>query len=207
MRSLLVGVILVVGFCPFMILSYPAIPFWLAELVLKDQLLSLWGSPCILFIAFFLLLLLFILCVQFLLVWFIYMLVFLLLFILYGTLLVAWTWVAISIHILRKFSAIISSNIFSCQFLLSSSSVMLMIQMLGPLTLTQKSLRLFTFKKKKICLLYSTLLHLFPYSTFLLTYLFFWLSYSSAGSFQSVFDLLLFCSLLTDYSLFLLDLY
>lgn len=72
------------------------------------------------------------------------------------TLLVAWTWVAISIHILKKFSAIISSNIFSCQLLLSSSSVTLMIQMLGPLTLTQKSLRLFTLQKEKNLLLYSS---------------------------------------------------
>ena len=35
----------------------PAIPFWPEEFLLKDQLLSLWGSPCGLLVAFPLLLL------------------------------------------------------------------------------------------------------------------------------------------------------
>ena len=38
-------------------------------------------------------------------------------FILCGTLCVSWTWVIISLPILRKFSTIISSSIFSCHFL------------------------------------------------------------------------------------------
>ena len=42
-------------------------------------------------------------------------------FILFGTLWVSWTWVAISFPILGKFSAIISSSIFSWPFFLSSS--------------------------------------------------------------------------------------
>ena len=42
--------------------------------------------------------------------------VFLLGFILYGTLYTSWTWLTISFSILRKFSTIISSNIFSVPF-------------------------------------------------------------------------------------------
>ena len=67
--------------------------------------------------------------------------VFHLVFILFGTLWVSWTWVAISFPILGKFSTIITSNIFSCPFFLSSSEIP-MIQMLGHLTLSQRSLRL-----------------------------------------------------------------
>ena len=51
-------------------------------------------------------------------------------FILFGTLWVSWSWVAISFPILGKFSAIISSSIFSWPFFLSSSGTP-MIQMLG----------------------------------------------------------------------------
>ena len=51
---------------------------------------------------------------------------FLLGFILYGTLCTSWTWVAISFPMLGKFSAIISSNIFSGPFSLS-------LLLLGPL--------------------------------------------------------------------------
>ena len=43
-------------------------------------------------------------------------------FILFGTLWVSWAWVAISFPILGKFSAIISSSIFSGPFSLSSPS-------------------------------------------------------------------------------------
>ena len=42
---------------------YPAIPFWLAEFLLKDQLLKVWGFPCMLFVASPLLLLIFFICV------------------------------------------------------------------------------------------------------------------------------------------------
>ena len=38
-------------------------PFWSEEFLLKDQLLSLWESPCVLFFVFPLLLLIFVLCV------------------------------------------------------------------------------------------------------------------------------------------------
>ena len=60
-------------------------------------------------------------------------------FILSWTLWVSWTWVAISFPILGKFS-----TIFSCPLFLSSSGTP-MSQMLGHLTLSQRSLRLSSF--------------------------------------------------------------
>ena len=48
--------------------------------------------------------------------------VFLLGFILYGTLCASWTWVPVSFPMFVKFSTIISSNIFSGPFCLSSPS-------------------------------------------------------------------------------------
>ena len=62
-------------------------------------------------------------------------------FILFGT---RWTWVIISFPILGKFFTIISSSIFSWSFFLSSSRTS-MIQALGHLTLSQRSLRLSSF--------------------------------------------------------------
>ena len=66
-------------------------------------------------------------------------------FILFGTLWVSWTWVIVSFPTLGKFSTIISSSIFSWSFFLSSSSGTPMVQMLGHLTLSQRSLRLSSF--------------------------------------------------------------
>ena len=63
-------------------------------------------------------------------------------FILFGILWVSWTWVAISLAILGKFSTVISSSIFSWPLFLSSSSGTPMIRMLGRLTLSWMSLRL-----------------------------------------------------------------
>ena len=65
-------------------------------------------------------------------------------FFLFGTLWVSWTWVAISFSILRKFSTIISSSIFSWPVFLSSSGT-LIVQRLGHLTFSQRSLRLSSF--------------------------------------------------------------
>src|SRR5574341_170991 len=70
--------------------------------------------------------------------------VFLLGFIRFGTLWVSWTWVIILFPILGKFSTIISSSIFSWSFFLSSSGTPV-IQMLGHLTLSWRSLRLSSF--------------------------------------------------------------
>ena len=85
--------------------------------------------------------------------------VFCLRFILLGTLWVSWTWVAISFPILGKFSTIISSSICSWPFFLSSFSGILMTQMLGHLTLSQRPLRLSSF----LLITFSFFLfHLFP---------------------------------------------
>jgi len=60
MRSLLDTVILVAGFSLSSLKVFPAIPLWPGEFLLKDQLQSLCGSPCVLFVAFLLLLLIFV---------------------------------------------------------------------------------------------------------------------------------------------------
>ena len=77
-------------------------------------------------------------------------------FTLFGALWVSWTWVIISFPILGNFSTIISSSIFSWLFFLSSSGTP-MIQMLGCLTLSRRSLRLSSL----LLILFSSLLHLF----------------------------------------------
>ena len=108
-------------------------------------------------------------------------------FILFGTLWVSWTWVIISFPILGKFSAIISSRTFSWSFFLSSSSGTPMIQMLGRLTLSQRSLRLSSFLLIRFSFF---LIHLFL-SFYLLPHLsYLLLRYSTVGSLQSVFDLI-----------------
>ena len=68
---------------------------------------------------------------------------FLLGFILNGTLCASWTWLTISFSILGKLSSIISSKIFSCPFIFSSSPGTPIIRMLVHLILSQRSLRLF----------------------------------------------------------------
>ena len=153
---------------------------------MKDQLLSLWGSPCGLIVVCFSLAAFNIcsLCLIFINLINMCLGVFCLGFILFGTLWVSWTWVAISFPILGKFSTIISSSIFSWSFFLSSSGTP-MIQMLGHFTLSQRSLRLSSF----LLILFSSLLHLFPPSIFHLTYPIFCLSYSTVASLQSAFDL------------------
>ena len=112
-------------------------------------------------------------------------------FILFGTLWVYWTWVTISFPIGGKFSTIISSGIFSWSVFLSSSRTT-MIQMLGCLTLFQRSLRLSSFLLILFFFLFSSLLHLFlpfyllPLLSYLLPPLFY------CCFLQSIFDLRVF---------------
>ena len=109
-------------------------------------------------------------------------------FILLGALWVSLTSVTISFPILRKFSTIISSSIFSWPFFLSSSSGTPMIQILWCFILSQRSLRLSSF----LLILFSFLPLCFIYfhhSIFHLTYPIFCLSYFTVGSLQDVFDL------------------
>ena len=52
MRALLGRVLLVVGFYLSSLHIYCATPFWPAEFLLKNQLTTLWGFPCMLFVNF-----------------------------------------------------------------------------------------------------------------------------------------------------------
>ena len=111
-----------------------------------DQLLSLLEFLCVLFVFFSLAAFnICSLCLIFVNLISMCLGVFCLGFILFGTLWFYWTWVAISFPILGKFSVIISSSIFLWPFFLSSSSGTPMIQMLGHLTLSHRSLRLSSF--------------------------------------------------------------
>ena len=94
------------------------------------------------------------------------------------------------------------SSITSWPFFLSSFATPV-IRMLGHLTLSQRSLTLSSFLLMlffffPLCFIY------FQHSIFHLTYPIFCLSYSTVGSLQSVFDLLLHYTLLIDSFLFLL---
>ena len=99
-------------------------------------------------------------------------------FMLFGTLMVSWTWVAISFPILGKFSTTISSSIFSWPFFLSSSCGTLMIRMLGHLSLSQRSVRLSSFLL--IFFPFTSCLHLFlpfcllPHVSYILPQLFYY---------------------------------
>ena len=64
-------------------------------------------------------------------------------FILYGTLCASWTWVSVSLLMLEKFPAIISSNIFSGCFSLSPPSGTSLMWMLVCSMLSQRSPRHF----------------------------------------------------------------
>ena len=155
MRSLLGIVIWVVGFSLSSLQVCPAIPLWPEECLLKNQQLSLWGSPiCCFSLAAFNI---YSLCLIFISLINMCLWVFHLGFILFVTLWVSWTWVAISFPTVGKFSTIISSSIFSWPFFLSSSGNP-MVRMLGCLTLSQRSLRFSSFL---LILFFSFLLHLF----------------------------------------------
>ena len=102
---------------------------------------------------------------------------------LYGTLCSSWTWVAISFPMLGKFSTIISSNVFSGPFCLSSPSGTPIMQMLLCLMLSQRSLRLFSFFFFHSFFFILFCSRDFHHSVFQVTFLFFCLSYSSIDSF------------------------
>ena len=125
-------------FSPFSTLNIFCLSLWPAEFLLKDQLLSIWGFPCMLLVASPLLILS--LCLTFVSLISMCLGVFLLGFILYGTLCLMD--LIISFSMLGKFSTIISSKIFSYPFIFSSSSGSPIIQILVHLMWSQRSLRL-----------------------------------------------------------------
>ena len=57
MISLLASVFLVADISLSSLEIYCGAPFWPAEFLLKNQLIALWGFPCMLFVAFLLVLL------------------------------------------------------------------------------------------------------------------------------------------------------
>ena len=155
-----------------------------------DQLFSLWESLCMFFVVSPLLLLIFFsLCLIFGNLINRCLGVFCLGFILFGTLWVSWTWVAISFPILGKFSAIISSSIFSWTFHFvfffwdsygSNFGVFHIVPEFPEVVLISFDY-LFFFP---LCFIY------FHYFIFYLTYPIFCLCCSTLGSLQSVFDLI-----------------
>ena len=87
------------------------------------KLLSIWGFPCMLLVAFPLLLLIFFfVCLVFVSLISMYLGVIVLGFIPYGTLCASWTCLVISFSMLGEFSTIISAKVCSHPFFLSSSS-------------------------------------------------------------------------------------
>ena len=116
-------IVLVVGFSFSLPVIYHAIPFWLVEFQLRNQLIMLWEFSYMLFV-FFSLVAFNILC----------------LFLIFIS--ASRTWMNISFPMLGEFLAIMSSNIFLGPFSLSSPSGTPLMQILVHLMLPQKSLRL-----------------------------------------------------------------
>ena len=114
LKKILLGrVFLVVGSSLSSLWIYHAIPFWLVEFLLRNQLIAWWTFACMLFVIFPLLLLLFYLSLIFVSLITVCVSVFLCGFILPEILCTSWTWLTISFPTLGKFLAIISSNVFS----------------------------------------------------------------------------------------------
>ena len=84
-------VILVIDFPLSVLKIYPASPFWPAEFLLKDQLLSVWGSLVCYLLLLFAPFNILSLCLVFVSLISMCLGVFLLVFILYGTLPASWT--------------------------------------------------------------------------------------------------------------------
>ena len=195
-RSYVDRVFLVIGFSFSSLYKY-SWHFLLVEIFLsKYQVLALWASVA--YVAFPLLLLSFVLCIYFFLVWLICVLMSFSLYLSCIRLSASWTLVAISFPILGKF-LVISSNTFSWPFLLSSGTPI--IWMLGCFMWSQRSLRLSSFFT---LFLYSSLLQLLPafyvsahLSILLPQLLDCWFPL------EHFYSQLLHCSLLTIYSLIL----
>ena len=185
MRVLLDRVFLVVVSSLFSLYIYHAIPFWLVEFLLINQLITLWEFPyrwsssladfnilslSLIFVS------LIAMCLS----------VFLLGYILPGILL------PVSFSMLGKFSAIIFSNIFSGSLYLSSPLGTPIMQMLVHSLLSQRSLGLSSFFFS-FFFLYSVLHH-FHHSVFQVTYPFFCFSYSTTDC-SFLFFFFFFCSL------------
>ena len=142
MKSLLGRVILVGGFFPFITSSILChSPFWPAEFLLKNLLIILLCVICFFSITAFSIFSLSLILVNLITVsWGVPPCIH---FIWYSCFLDLSKWFLS--HVREKFLAIISSNIFSVPFSLSSPSGTLIIRMLVHLTLSQSSLRLSSF--------------------------------------------------------------
>ena len=126
MRVLLGRISLIVGSSLSSFQIYHAIPFWLVKFLFRNPLATFWEFPCMLFVIFPLLLLIFYQSLIFVCLITMCLSVFLLGFFLPGILCASWTWLTISHPTLGKFSTIISSNIFlgpSSLFLLGPSNM------------------------------------------------------------------------------------
>ena len=148
-------------------------PFLPAEFLVKNPLITLWGFPCMLFVAFPLLVNPFSLSLIFVNLITMCLSMLLLGLILPGTQWASWIWLTASLPMLGKFSAIMSSNIFSGPFSLFSPSGTPIMWMLVHLILSQRCLKLSSFI---FFLLFRG--SDFYHSVFQLTYLFFCLIYS-----------------------------
>ena len=144
MRVLLDRVFLVVVSSVFSLSIYQAVPFWLVEFLLINQLITWWEFPYrwSSSLADFHILSLPLIFVRLITM---SLIVFLLGFILPGTLCASRTWLTLSFSTLRAFSAIISSNTFSGSLSLSSSLGTPIMRMLVHWLWFQRSLRLTSF--------------------------------------------------------------
>jgi len=171
MRDLLGRVFLVVGSSFSSLQIHHAIPFWLVEFVLRNQLITLY---VIYHFPLFLIFYLFNLC------WLDYCISQCVPHWVPGTLCTSWTWLTIFFSILGEFSTITSLNNFSSPFFLSLSSFWDPYNgRLECLMLSQRSLRLF-FHYFFYNLFCGSDFHHFAFQV---TYLFFCLSYSAIESF------------------------
>ena len=165
---------------------YSAILFWPTEFLVKGQPLIIWGFPCMLLVAFPLLIVIFFLCVSSLLVWLVCDSVcFSTMLILYRTICASWSWLTISFPMLGKFSTIISSNFFSDPFshLCFSKDAYNSNDSAFNIFLDVSETILNSFQSFPLILLFRSYLHHSPfqliYPFFCLTYFCYWFLISS----------------------------